>query len=356
MSRRPTRRPAPHLRARPPLNPRRDNPEKTTAWAEKGFIVSIVDHDAPNGLSKIDLSVLKARSELASEICDYGAHWGPSVDVGTRTNLKKSIQYFASFLNTLEDTFGTKVNSIEDCTADIVDLFKNWLRGWVDINPPAALLTDTLSALTAARIYNDLGRAFKWILGRSDRAGRRKPNPFKRNPYPRASREVKHKTPLDAATLGKIRHACFAELDATIGLLRRGEQILATTQSANLSDLINIGYDDLDAAVALYAKLEDEGISHRTLVKRFPVSVRRLRSYSRTEIISHLHFTPRALVPIILLLAMESFYNAETIFDAVWNDVVFSDLANGRLKLSPGKGRGGFKQPREFSNLDLKRY
>ncbi|MBY3220952.1 hypothetical protein [Rhizobium laguerreae] len=357
MSRRQPRKPAPHLLPRPAKNPRRDTSDKTAAWAEQGYVVYIADQLAQDGFFKLDLGILKMRSEIAGEVCDYGAHWGPKVVAETRLNLKKALRYFALFLDAMEETFDRRIMTLDGLSADVVELFRLWLIGKLDMNPPAASLTDRLSEHTAGNIYSRVRQAFEWCLKRSDRRGARKPSPFKRNAYPRSAKGIKHRAPLDAATLGKIRKACFADLDETFTLLRHGEKVLASNTLVSLDDFTSaLKYNDLDSAIALYAMLEDKGVSKKALRDNYPTLARRLRSYILVDIIKHLHFTAETLLPIVILTVMEAFYNSQTAHDANWNDVIISDLANGGIKLSPNKGRGEFRQPRSFSKSSSHRY
>jgi hypothetical protein len=359
---------APHLAKRPPSGPVA-NPEDLDApnWASRSYVLTFATHERADGKHELDMSFLSTRPELVDTFCDYMNQWGRGKACGTRENMKKSMKYLQRYAEGYEQSFGIDLDHISQYTSGFMDNFLKWLEGKFKISTSPVTKSDDLDDITIKQTYNTLKRIFSWISRQPEYASLLGSGPsFKRNVKSGAHRNIKSHEPLSDARIAAIRAACFESLDKSLAKLDIGLQALSggTLSLEEIAGMPIEAFQDLTICLRALAAVEHEKLSWLEVEQNLPSFARGIRTpyHTKFELRSHLHFMPTTLVPIVLLIDMQSHHNKRLILGSKWADV--SDVTDinldgsktERKKLAPEKRRSRRRQPRTFSLADKNRY
>jgi integrase len=359
---------APHL-AKRPTPPPVANPDDLDApnWGSRSYVLTFATHERVSGKHDLDLSIISTRPELADPFCDYVFQWGIGKTCETRENIKRPIRLFERFTSGYEKSFGIDIDDLSQYTSNFVDNFLKWLEGRFKISTTPFTKSDRLSDITIKNDYNRLKKIFSWIGQQPRYASSIGSGPtFKRNVKSGAHRKIKNFEPLADAQIAAIRAACFRSLDASLAKLDIGLGAVAegTLSLKEIAGIPNEAFQDLSLCLRALAAVEREGLSWSEVEQKLPSFARRIRTphHTKFELRSYLHFTPTSLVPIVLLVDMQSHHNKRSILGGKWADVSeVTDIdpdgsKTERKRFAPEKNRSRRRQPRTFSMADAHRY
>jgi hypothetical protein len=331
------------------------------------YVLTFATNERPDGKHDLDMSFLSSRPELVDPFCDYVHQWGKGKACDTRENIKNPMRYLQTFAEGYEQSFGIDLDNIGDYTTNFMGEFLKWLEGRLKISTSPFTRGSKLEEITIKQIYNTLRRIFSWTGKQPKYASLLGSGPrFKRNVRSGAHRKIKNYEPLSDAQIAAIRAACFKSLDKSLVKLEAGriamsEGLLSLEQIAAMP---NEAFRDLSLCLQGLATVEREKLSWPEVEQQLPSFARRIRTphHTKFELRSYLHFTPTTLLPVVLLIDMQSHHNKKSILGSKWVDV--SNLTDvnldgstiERVKFAPEKKRSKRRQPRTFSKSDPSRY
>lgn len=323
---------------------------------DRSFIVCFPDPTTADQVQEIDLSPWRERPRLAVALRIYfETHMAGLTPLG-RAGQLSSLNTFRDFV---EEVFPS-VTGLSNFTGFEVDCYKDWLddqrhKRWKEGQPP--FWTGNTKSIRFNALVTFLD--FCWATP-SLRAEMKPKLSFQRNPWPKSYRQTKHHQPISKVDLDKLRDACVRDMRETKRRLDLGAAIRADDTIAIPPE----GYpspkpydDDKVRLRTLTERHWKRGPSHDRLKKLDPgLALSVLKSDGRGfEIASHLHLTARTLVPFVLLLAMDTAFNPDTILNIDLRDIEREHPLWGKERWMFGgeKGRAGRRQYRSFSSVAI---
>lgn len=320
------------------------------------LLVRFRDHEG-GGPQEIELSWFARRPELAEPLADYLAKWGADKARATRAALPKRLRPFWRFLDErLVDDEAEILFKLADINSALVADYARWLNDqslehdWLRKGP----------SLTSKSVRQQRYSALLALIGHIRSSPRYADDVAevhaRRNPWPLRHRETTSRAAISHVDLRAIRAACVADVTRTLEKLARGRAALA-----------EVVPDLPPAGTASATPFRDIRIVLRTLVARYagripsrmelkrsdPGLARALNDpyHSTQDVGEHLHFTARALVPFVVLIAIDGVFNAEGLLTMKWSAVERSHPIFGedRWTLALEKRRAGKTHRRSFA-------
>ncbi|MGO7446529.1 hypothetical protein ACC668_17790 [Rhizobium ruizarguesonis] len=268
---------------------------------------------------------------------------------GTRENYPKHLKYFSRFTEAYGASYGIEVTEYSDISSEFVAEFLEWLWGQGNVIPR---VNDTcgLSYITAAPIYNLVKSFIEYIKG-SEEFAHLAPQliEFDPNPSRKGYRDIQTIPGLPEAHVAAIRRACIAELTITFDQLKKGRSFIEDQRIVVPKlDSRPPAFKQLAVCVKAYHHAESLGITRAELRRRYPGLYRATDGDpypSHGTVLSHLHFTRRSIVPVVILLQMHLSFEPDTLLNLDWEEEEDSFLyGSSRGKLTGEKYRGGYSK------------
>lgn len=232
---------------------------------------------------------------------------------------------------------------------DVDDGLLSRLIGWMS----SAEVGPSLSLVTKAHRYNAIKAFFEWL--KSDSSLLPEGWVVRRNPWPLSYRSVKSRDGLSEASLALVVNAAIHDIEQTIANWDRARAIID---------------DPLVAVPTETAKIsayKTEAVALKTLATTFPdrlpryaeLKVHRRGLYDALRTYPQLSYggsikaivpTARLLVPFVVLIALATLFNPDTILKLRWSHIDEEHPVFGadRWRLRGDKPRSGREQIRSF--------
>lgn len=265
--------------------------------------------------------------------------------VASRKNIFKAFRLLWNFLDYEHKDTGRAYL----LWADVDDGFLSRLIGWMS----SAEVGPSLSATSKASRYNIIRAFFEWL--KLDALLLPEGWMIRRNPWPLCYRSVKSRDVLSEPVLASIVQAAVQDIGQTI---------------ANWDNARTIIDDPLVVVPPCTAKIsayKDQAVALKTLATTFPDGLPRytelksrrrglydaLRTYPQLSYGSAIRAivpTARLLVPFVVLIALATLFNPDTVLKLRWSHVDEEHPVFGadRWRLRGEKPRAGREQVRSF--------
>lgn len=271
----------------------------------------------------LDLSDWLDRPELGLAVARHLADWGCGKSQATRESRKKTLRSFLTFLREVEAGQQKPIASVSDVYSELGAMYVAWLDGKLDFIDSKR---SPLAKNTKAQRFN----AFKEMVAfwmASDRYAPSLPPDLQipRNPWPGRHHFIKGTEVLDPVSLARVRQAAIDEIVADLDIR---EKAMAAAQDRTVAlpppRLPSVvPYKDIRVKLRLALEVFDGRLPSMEELAAFPGLRRALKPPYGTlaEVGARLHFSPRALVPYIVLLGVDTAFNGEGLLGLSWNDV-----------------------------------
>ncbi|SCX30162.1 hypothetical protein DSM25558_4872 [Agrobacterium sp. DSM 25558] len=300
-----------HLRRANPNSQTRE--QRTGALEENGVLeVVFVDHNAPTKFQRFNFGRhFQHRPEVTRAVAHAFYEIALSQEPATRSGTFTHVATFLDFLAGIANTYGRDVQILKDINLDIPDLFYNWVKGDLTLR---SLPRPELASLTWVARYRTVRRLFR-IIRNSSFGSQLDPSLAFRKPEGGSHLEVRHRTGMTEAQLVARRHACLKEVDSVLNKLAMGMSYVDEfdIEAIDITSKTVTPFRDFKTCVAAYSVAEQDRLNPGDFAKKYPGLKRALRPpyHRKGDVLRHLHFTPRTLVPFILLLNQESIFNPD---------------------------------------------
>ncbi|WP_162791691.1 hypothetical protein U0027_04475 [Agrobacterium tumefaciens] len=298
---------------------------------------------------KLDVSVFSHVPAFVAPCAEFLHERGMNSRPATRSGYFKHLRYFSTYIAAYGSSFGIRVSDYSDVTTNFIEGFLKWLHGRGDVRPRVGS-AGSLAGITAADVYN-LVKDLLSSVSASETFGHliTQPIVFKTNPSEGAYRKIKPRPGLSRASLLAIRSACIKELTETSEKLRRGRMWLDDETIAVPDQQSDpIAFKPLEVCVKAYRATEPKTLNDEQFTAKYPSLERAMRPpyNQKSDILEHIHFTKRTIVPVVLLLDMHFAFEPDGMVQLDWEREKDSFLFGAsRGIVGTEKFRGGYSTP-----------
>ena len=318
---------------------------------DRSLVLRLPDTRSPTSFQDIDLSPWRERPRLAVALRAYFENQLAALTPGSRVTQLELLDVFRDFL----DRDGQPVRGLLDVFPAVVARYKVWLDEQRNRRPKGEE-PSFWSESTKTLRYNALVSFLDFCWATPTLRSEMQPDmTYKRNPWPRSHLKTKHHEAMPKVDLDRVRTACIRDIQETKRRLEHGEAVRAndSIKAPPRDECSTKPYDDPDVRLrALMEWHNDLGPSHDRLKDKNPgLALSVLKSAGRGfEVASYLHLTARRLVPFVLLLAMDTAFNPETILNIDLSDIEREHPLWGKERwlLGGEKRRAARRQHRSF--------
>lgn len=312
---------------------------------------------------ELDLSDWLHRGELGRAVADYLADWGVGHPHSTRMTRKELLGSFQSFLSLGEACGFTPTRRIGDISTQLLSMYSSWMDHKLEIIPNNS---PPLSDNTKAQRYNAVAHMISaWQTSKAYSSHVRADLRIQRNLWPGRHHQVQTTEVLDRISLSKIRDAAIKEIVAD---QKMREGFLAALQDSKSNvprpDLPSIvHYKDTFTKAKVVVHHFDGKLPRQDKRGEYPGLLRAMKQPYGTvrEIADVLHFSPRTLVPYVVLIDLDTTFNGEGILGLSWSEVrdhpIFGSerwqlaVPKGRSRTGSGKSKAAYHRRSFATNL-----
>lgn len=330
------------------VKPNSEERQKRTGVLEENGLLEVVfvDHSAPLKFQRLSFErYFKHRPEVTRAVAHAFYEMALGQEPDTRPATFIHVASFLEFLTGIASTYGRDMQVLNEINLDIPDLFYSWVKGELTLrNMPRP----ELASLTWVARYRTVRSLFR-IIRSSSFGSQLDPSLEFRKPEGGSHLEVRHRTGMTETQLVARRHACLKEVDSVLDKLSKGRSYVdeVDIEAVDVTSKAVTPFRDFKTCVAAYSIAEKDRLDPKAFARKYPGLKRALRPpyHLKGDVIRHLHFTPRTLVPFILLLNQESLFNPDgqllLELDRIGLPSTFSPKT--RLKSAARKRRGRTK-------------
>lgn len=285
------------------------------------------DPSSPKGIHELSLASWLEFEDLGLAIADYMYEWGKTAGSGTRESRKQSLYEFRLYLKHTAAVRRSQTIRLRDLSSDLINGYVDWLdhpmsRMDPNENAPGPWSENTRNARwSAARLF------IEWLVA-NPRYSHLLAGPLKltENPWPGRHHKTREVSSLDESVLKAIRLACKSEIETLIKHLEYGESVILdpTIVVPPPGERSTTPFRNLETRIKAVHHLYPSGLPSRSVLQKANLGLSRALTppYDTVDgVCRYLHFTPRSIVPIVLLLAMDSFFNPSTILTLDWSNI-----------------------------------
>lgn len=322
--------------------------------------VVFADKNHPTVGRPFDFTIFfKTRSTVARAF----AYAFLDISIGVKPHVRQKtfrrIYLFLAFLEALDFTFSIDVQTLDQIDNQVDVRFHQWLKGTLKLRG-APVDRGEYAPTTISQIYNTVRRAVDALMlspeFTAEMSGTIR---FKKNPESDVHKKVKSRQGLTEAQIIAIRTACISEIDETLEALRFGDECVASFD--NKIDLPSSSakiFSNLSACVGAFGIAEQQRLSRQQFARRFPGLDRATRPpyHTMVQVRRFLHFTPRTLIPFILLLNFESLFNPDTQLTIESKDIELPTAFSSTRKQVMGAKNRPTPKPQFHTYADTDKY
>ena len=308
---------------------------------------AIVDHPTTRSSASISAlpEELRGHPLFSRVLARYVRDRFARAPTGARKSIFKAFRLLWNFLDYEHKGTGRAYLS----WMDVDDGFLSRLIGWmsnVDVGP-------SLSSVTKAQRYNLIRAFFEWV--HSDLQLLPEGWVIRRNPWPLSYRYIKSRDVLSEASLALIIRAAVHDIEQTIARWDNARAIIedplvvVPPPSAKIS-----AYKNQTVALKTLATAFPGGLPSRAGLKPHRAGLYdAFRTYSQLSYVNAIEAivpTPRLLVPFVVLIALATVFNPDTVLKLRWSHIEEEHPVFGadRWRLRGDKPRAGRQQIRSF--------
>lgn len=310
--------------------------------------ITFRDWSAENLKQVVRLKLFQETPALVLPCAAFLQERGQGARPTTREGFLKKLKYLSTFISAYGASYGIRIVEYAHFSSRFMDEFKKWLSGQGNVRPK---VNDKggLAKLTVGTVYKLVRDLIRWI---SDDNQYSKLAPtgisFDLNPSDKGYKDIKSRPALPEVDLKVIRRACFDELAITMAKLKRGRLILEneTIVIPSLSSPPK-AFEPFDVCLKAYHSVQQLKLSPRDFKSKCPGLKRALRPpYNLLgDVLEHIHFTARSIVPVMVLLAMHFGFEPDTFVALDWSREKDSQLYGAARGVVTGvKYRGGRRE------------
>lgn len=318
---------AAHLRKRPPkeapnvvpIRPREEYGVVQTADSLKVRFASRPGEPP----QELDLSEWLHRGELGLAVAHYLADWGAGRSHATRHGQQKLVGYFLAYLRASEASGFKPITSISQLSTELIAMYVAWLDGAVEL---IRSKSKPLGKNTKSLRYNAVKQMLSfWQRSKRYRSVFPADIRLQRNPWPGRHHQTKATKILDPISRSRIRQAAIAEIIAD-RQMREATFAALADETLELPDpkmRSVVPFKDMRVKLKLVAETFGCQLPPREELEAYPGLCRAMkRPYGTVrEVAERLHFSPRALVPYVVLIDLETTFNGEGMLGLSWSEV-----------------------------------
>ncbi|WP_416408573.1 hypothetical protein [Agrobacterium rosae] len=323
--------------------------------------ITFRDWSAENLRQVVRMELFRESPSLVMPCAAFLQERGVEKRPGTRQGYIKRLRYLGRFISAYGASYGIRITEYTHFSTRFMAEFLRWLKGDGDVRPPVNN-DGGLTKLSAAAVYKLARDLILWIcdnehyaeLGPSDIS-------FDLKPSDKGYKNVKSRSALSEADLTVIRRACFSELAITIEKLNLGRSILAD-KTVKIPDLAAPpkDFESFEVCLKAYHSVQHLKLSTKAFASHCPGLKRALRPpYNLLgDVLEHIHFTPRSIIPVMILLAMHFGFEPETFLGLNWSQEKDSQLYGAARGVVTGKKyRGGLREKsKSYARTDKRDY
>ena len=277
---------------------------------------------------------------------------------GTRARQQSSIHkmadYFEFFTNFIVDYYGGTQSDfgVSHLSVSVMRDYERWLLEYR--YEDKAKIVKSLSPQTVGIRYNAIRQFLRWC---------RSETRFELNPTIDLNRtvarlrhhKIQPRDPLSISQLALVRSACLQEIRSTVALLKRGQDIkIDNSISVPPANAPMTAYKNIKTAIkTIFVAYGGLIIAGEQLKKERPGLERAMRHYYSTDdVTAYLYFNRRMIAPFVIMIAMDTFFNATTVLGLKWSDIREDHVFFGERRWVVGgeKPRAGKRQERSFAS------
>ncbi len=174
-----------------------------------------------------------------------------------------------------------------------------------------------------------------------------------KNPWPGRHHTTESHEALSRDHLVAIRKACLQEIDVTVAKIHEGRRALASVNAPPAQSKMK-AYKDLAAAIAaVHGMYPDRPMGSLAELKRrrYPLGRALNHYHDMADVSERLYLNARAIVPFLVLIAMDTYFNGSTLFALKATDISENHVIYGkdRIRITGEKNRSGRIVHRSFA-------
>ena len=247
-------------------------------------------------------------------------------------------------MNAYGQSYGIDIYDFSDFSTQFMRSFRAWLEGTSDVYPKINK-RGKVSKLTIAQTYNFVRDLFLWV--KDEHGVKELENvAFETNVGKGGAAQSKPRRALRDDEIAVIRQACTKELGSIFAKLKEGRSILED-DAITVPDLAATApaFKDFKTCLKAYKQFEETRLPYRNLALNYPGLARAVRAppyHSLGKLLPFLHFTPRTLIPVIVLAAMHTSFEPDTLIGVKRDEIRDSSIfGKQRMNITGKKRRGG---------------
>ncbi len=311
---------------------------------DDGQEIAIRNWQVAELVTTIPTKIFQHKPSLVEPIVGFVRSRSTGLEVASVRSFIKRLQYLEKFVNAYEQSYGIGIYDFSDFSTQLMRSFRAWLEGTSDVRPKINE-RGKVSKLTIAPTYNFIRDLLLWVkaeLGVKELED----IAFETNVGKGGAAQSQPRRSLRDDEVARIRKACTTELASIFAMLKEGRTILED-DTITVPDLgaPAPAFKDFKVCLKAYKEFEEMRLPYRKLASLYPGLARAVRAppyHSLGKLLPLLHFTPRTLIPVIVMAAMHTCFEPDTLLGVKRDEIRDSSIfGKQRLNIVGTKKRGG---------------